>query len=116
MRTSAGVRLLARGPALGEYMFAGAAGQMSVSSQAARACLRGMLKKAGIEKKISRYELRHTYTTNLLDAGIELVDIHALPGHSMIDTTQIYINVGRGADGTPKRLVDLQIGLHRYSD
>lgn len=34
----------------GEYVFARAAGQKPVSAQAARAYLRGMLKKAGIDK------------------------------------------------------------------
>ena len=35
-----------------EFVFARAAGQKPVSAQAVRAYLRGMLKKAGIEKKI----------------------------------------------------------------
>jgi integrase/recombinase XerD len=79
----------------GEYLFARAAGQKPVSSQAARAYLRGMLQKAGIDKKISPHKLRHTYATNLLNAGAELVDIQALLGHSTINTTQIYTNVGQ---------------------
>jgi integrase/recombinase XerD len=79
----------------GEYVFARVAGQKPVSSQAARAYLRGMLKKAGIEKKISPHKLRHTYATNLLNAGAELVDIQALLGHESISTTQIYTNVGQ---------------------
>ena len=79
----------------GEYVFARAAGQKPVSSQAARAYLRGMLQKAGIEKKISPHKLRHTYATNLLNAGAELVDIKALLGHESISTTQIYTNVGQ---------------------
>ena len=66
-----------------------------MSSQAARAYLRGMLEKAGIEKKISPHKLRHTYATNLLNAGAELVDIQALLGHATINTTQIYTNVGQ---------------------
>jgi integrase len=72
-----------------------APGQKPVSSQAARAYLRGMLQKAGIEKKISPHKLRHTYATNLLNAGAELVDIQALLGHESISTTQIYTNVGQ---------------------
>ena len=77
----------------GEYVFARAAGQKPVSAQAARAYLRGMLQKAGIEKKISPHKLRHTYATNLLNAGAELVDIKALLGHVNLATTQIYTHV-----------------------
>jgi len=72
-----------------------ASGASPVSSQAARAYLRGMLQKAGIEKKISPHKLQHTYATNLLNAGAELVDIKALLGHESIATTQIYTNVGQ---------------------
>ncbi len=74
-------------------MFARAAGQKPVSSQAARAYLRGMLQKAGIEKKISPYKLRHTDATNRLNA--EWVDIQALLGHESISTTQIDTHVGQ---------------------
>ena len=77
-----------------EAVFAKANGQ-PVSSQAASAYLRGMLHKAGIEKKISPHKLRHTYATNLLNAGAELVDIKTLLGHESIATTQIYTNVGQ---------------------
>jgi site-specific recombinase XerD len=72
-----------------------APGQKPVSSQAVRTCLRGMLCNAGIEKKISPHQLRHTYATNLLNAEAELVDIQALLGYSTINTTQIYTNVGQ---------------------
>jgi integrase/recombinase XerD len=78
-----------------EFVFARATGQKAVSAQAAGAYLRLMLDKAGIEKKISPHKLRHTYATNLLNAGAELVDIKALLGHESIATTQIYTNVGQ---------------------
>jgi integrase/recombinase XerD len=54
-----------------------------------------MLKKAGIDQKISPHQLRHTDANNLLNTGAERVDIQALLGHSTINTTQIYTNVGQ---------------------
>ena len=54
-----------------------------------------MLDKAGIEKKISPHKLRHTYATNLLDAGAERVDIQAMLGHESVATIQIDSHVGQ---------------------
>lgn len=76
-----------------ELVFAKADGK-AVSPQAARGYLRLIMKKAGIDKKISAHKLRHTYATNLLNAGAELVDIKTLLGHEIVATTQIYTNVG----------------------
>jgi integrase/recombinase XerD len=59
--------------ARGDDVFARAPGQKPVSAQAARAYLRGMLQKAGIDKKISPHKLRHTYATHVLNAGTEYV-------------------------------------------
>jgi integrase/recombinase XerD len=79
----------------GEFAFARAAGQKPVSSQAARAYLRRMLQKAGIDKKISPHQLRHTDATNLLNAGVERANLQALLGHESIATTQIDTHVGQ---------------------
>lgn len=81
-------------PNRAEPVFAKADGK-AVSPQAARAYLRAMVRQAGIEKKISPHKLRHTYATNLLNAGADLVDIKALLGHESVATTQIYTNVGQ---------------------
>ena len=62
-------------PPRGGSLFARAPGQQPVFSPMARADLRGMLKKAGIEKKISPHQLRPNDATNLLNAGAERVDI-----------------------------------------
>ena len=71
-----------------------------MSAQAARASLRGILKQAGIDKKISLHNLRYTYAAHRLDAGAERVDLHqALLGHKSIATTQIDTKRGAGADG-----------------
>ncbi len=50
---------------------------------------RGMLQKTGIDRKISSHKSRHRYAANLRNAGVELVDIQALLGHSTLNTTPI---------------------------
>ena len=52
-----------------------------------------MLKKAGIDQKISPNQLRDAYANNLLNAGAERVDIQALLGHVNLATTPIYTHV-----------------------
>ena len=70
-----------------ESLFARAPGQQPMSSPAARTDRRGMLQKAGIEKKRSPHKLRPTDATNRLDTGAERVDIQALLGHVHRATT-----------------------------
>jgi hypothetical protein len=82
-------------PPKGECGFARAPGQKPVSAQATRADLRGMLKKAGIDQKISPHKLRHTDRTHLLNAGAERVDIQALLGHKSIATPRWTPTSGR---------------------
>ena len=77
----------------GEWVFARAVGQKPVSSQAARAYLRGMLQQAGIDQKISLHQLRHTDATHRLDPGADQVDIQALLGHATLDTTPMDTHV-----------------------
>lgn len=45
------------------------------------------------------HQLRHTYATGLLRAGLDLLDIQALLGHSDLATTAIYLHVERSALG-----------------
>jgi integrase/recombinase XerD len=78
-----------------EYVFAQKPKGKPPGAHAARAYLRRLKDKAHIAKPITPHKLRHTYATNLLNAGAELVDIKALLGHESIATTQIYTNVGQ---------------------
>lgn len=79
----------------GVFAFARAPSQKPVSAQSARAYLRGMLRKAGIEKKwIGPHELRHAYATNPLDAGAERADSEAPLGGEPIATAQVCTDAG----------------------
>jgi len=76
-----------------EYTFAKEPGGKPPGARSARAYLRRLVEKAGIDKPVTPHKLRHTYATRLLEAGAELVDIQALLGHVNLATTQIYTHV-----------------------
>ncbi|MCJ7509257.1 MAG: tyrosine-type recombinase/integrase [candidate division Zixibacteria bacterium] len=49
--------------------------------------------KAGIEKNISPYTLRHTYATQYYRQTKEIETLRRILGHSDISTTTIYITL-----------------------
>ena len=61
---------------------------------------------AGIAKKVTPHTLRHTYATDLLDAGADLRSVQELLGHKNVSTTQVYTHV------TNKRLRDIHEKFH----
>jgi len=60
---------------------------LNVKKQLERAC-----KKAGLEKKVFPYMLRHTFAVMCLKAGINIYDLKTLMGHSDIETTARYLH------------------------
>lgn len=65
---------------------------------------------AGIAKKVTPHTLRHTYATDLLDAGADLRSVQELLGHKNVSTTQVYTHV------TNKRLRDIHEKFHGGKD
>jgi len=48
---------------------------------------------AGIEKRFSTHNLRHSIATHLLQSGMKIEDIAKFLGHSSLDSTQIYTRI-----------------------
>lgn len=51
--------------------------------------------KAGITKKIGPHSLRHTFATHKAEHGISPFQIQQWLGHASLNTTQIYVHMGR---------------------
>ena len=65
------------------------------SADAIRRMLNGYLTQIGESLDISPHSLRHTFATQLLDAGADLRSVQELLGHVALSTTQIYTHVGK---------------------
>jgi hypothetical protein len=48
--------------------------------------------KARINKHVTPHTLRHSYATGLLEAGVDLMAISKLLGHSSFTTTMVYLH------------------------
>lgn len=53
------------------------------------------MKKSKLQKGITLHTLRHSYSTHLLEFGMDIITIKDLLVHERIDTTMIYLHVAR---------------------
>lgn len=75
-----------------EHVFIGARGE-PLTRQAFSKTLAHLSLQAGLDKPVSPHQIRHTFATDLLAAGINLRTLQHLLGHADLGTTQIYTQV-----------------------
>lgn len=79
-----------------EYLFYGYRGR-DLSYVGAWGIMKKALQKAGLEQKdYSLHSLRHTFATNMLNAGLRLEVLQKLLGHLNIDITLRYAKISDG--------------------
>lgn len=64
-----------------------------ISEAKVRKIIKEVLLKCGIKSKITPHTLRHTFATDLLNEGADLINVKELLGHSSLNTTSIYTHV-----------------------
>jgi len=77
------------------YLFPGRTPDVPLSSATIQKACRLSAALAGIRNIVTPHTLRHSYATSMLEAGVDLLTISKLLGHSSFVTTMIYLHVRR---------------------
>ena len=75
-----------------EYLFLNKNGN-KLSDRMVRNILDDLIIKSGVNKHAYPHMIRHTFATDLLNSGADLMTVKELLGHENIDTTSIYTHV-----------------------
>ena len=77
------------------YLFPGKTPDNALSSATVQKAMKLGVAKAAIKKSASPHTLRHSWATAMLEAGVDLLTISKILGHSSFVTTMIYLHVRR---------------------
>lgn len=64
-----------------------------LSERYVRNIINELVRKAGLNIKISPHTIRHTFATDMLEEGADLVTVKELLGHESLNTTSIYTHI-----------------------
>jgi integrase/recombinase XerD len=75
------------------WLFPGAKATRALTNSAVQRICRRTARRAGLSKCVHPHTLRHSFATHLLEAGVDLLSVQALLGHSRFQTTAKYLHV-----------------------
>lgn len=85
-----------------DYLFPGKTPDVPLHSAVVQIACRLAAAEAKINKKVTPHTMRHSYATGLLEAGVDLMAISKLLGHSSFTTTMVYLHCRKPhLDSTP---------------
>jgi site-specific recombinase XerD len=62
-----------------------------VSDQVVSIMIRTYARAAGLKKRVSAHTFRHTFATELVKGGADIIAVQKMLGHSELKTTQVYL-------------------------
>ena len=83
-----------RGDSKEEEIFLNQRGK-KLTTRGVRYILNERRKAMGFEKSVTPHKFRHTFATDLLDAGADIRAVQELLGHSSLSSTQVYLSVSK---------------------
>ncbi|MCL4120762.1 UNVERIFIED_CONTAM: hypothetical protein GTU68_040225 [Idotea baltica] len=89
-----------------EFLFPGRELTEPINVNSMQKVCKAAVVKSGLTKNVSPHTLRHSYATGLLEAGVDLLTISQLLGHSSFTTTMIYLHVRRTHLGSVPSPID----------
>jgi integrase/recombinase XerD len=75
------------------WLFPSRSGSKPVNENSVQKLCQRLLKEVGITKPASFHTLRHSFATHLLEAGVDVVTLQKLLGHSDLSTTAHYLHL-----------------------
>jgi site-specific recombinase XerD len=77
------------------WLFPGRRPDQPLTAESVGAVLRRAKVQAGLKRRFNTHTLRHTFATELLEAGVDLFSIQKILGHRSLSTTALYTHVRR---------------------
>ena len=78
-----------------QFLFPGKTPDRPYATTSIQKAVKQAAARAGIAKRVTPHVLRHSYATGLLEAGVDILTISRLLGHSSFATTMVYLHVRR---------------------
>lgn len=91
------------------WLFPGHKPERSITSSNVQRRFGRLVKQVGLRKHCSMHTLRHSYATHLLEAGVDLLTLKALLGHTSLQTTARYLHVSTHRLMQAPSLLDLLV-------
>ncbi len=93
------------------WLFSGQRKDTHITIRTVQKIFENVCKKTGVTKEVTVHSLRHSFTTHLLESGVDLRYIQELLGHKSSKTTEIYTHVSNRDIGKIKSPLDsLKLG------
>lgn len=91
-----------------KYIFINQRGNQ-LTTRGVRYILNERRKTMGMEKKVTPHKFRHTFATDLLNAGADIRAVQEMLGHVSLSSTQIYLSVSK------ERLKEIYRNAHPHA-